>query len=30
MKTLRVVVPTPLPEELCELIERTEPRVEVV
>lgn len=30
MKTLRVVVPTPLPEELCELIERTEPRVEMV
>ncbi|HJV99616.1 MAG TPA: D-2-hydroxyacid dehydrogenase [Arthrobacter sp.] len=30
MKKLRVVVPTPLPEELCSLIERTEPRVEVV
>ncbi|WP_354147648.1 D-2-hydroxyacid dehydrogenase [Arthrobacter sp. 754] len=30
MKTLRVVVPTPLSEELCQLIERTEPRLEVV
>lgn len=30
MSALRVFVPTPLPEELCELIERTEPRIELI
>jgi phosphoglycerate dehydrogenase-like enzyme len=30
MPELRVVVPTPLPESLCELIERAEPRLELV
>jgi phosphoglycerate dehydrogenase-like enzyme len=30
MAQLRVVVPTPLSEELCALIERTEPRLELV
>ena len=30
MSQLRVAVPTPLPEQLCELIERAEPRLELV
>lgn len=30
MTDLRVFVPTPLPEQLCELIERLEPRLELV
>ena len=30
MAELRVFVPTPLPEPLCELIERLEPRIELV